>query len=734
MIKKAAKTILIVIIILILVIFYLSIIGVKTEKFNSEIKKNILKFDNKLNITLNEVTFLLNPYNFSINITTKNPQILLQDSKLDIKNIKSNISLKSLIKKKLLIDDLQISTSEIKLNDLILLIRTRQNTPQLQLLILNTIIKDGIITADINLNFDDNGKIKKDYKIEGFIKKTKLDVPNHLNVKDLNFSFNITKNKYSIRKVKATLNNIRVESSLIEIKEKKNLFLVSGKIRNKNKKLESEDIKLIFGNLANDLDLKKIEFSSTNNFSFSVNKKLRLNNLKVESIIDLNQLILTEKRINLDAYLPNIKKEIKFKDHKIKINYDKKKLTIKGKGEVFLSDKLDQLSYEIIKNNNNFLFNMQANIKNNLLTIEFLDYKKEEGIDSTFSINGSFKKNSHIDFKLLSLRIDENKILIKNLKLNKAFKVVDINSLNIYFKNNKNFLNEIDLRKKGPNYILEGDHFYGTKLINNIMNDDNESSSIFHKLNARIDIKIKKTYIDDINYLNNLVGHVNYKNNKINNLILESFFPNNKKINLIIDTNNEMETTTSLFTEYPKALIKRYDFIKGFEEGYLEFNSIKKDNKSKSILIIDNFKIKEVPVFAKLLSLASLQGIADILTGEGIRFTDFEMKFSNEKNHTEIEEMYAIGPSVSVLMDGYIDSKELVSLRGTLVPATTINRSIASIPLLGDLLIGKKTGEGVFGVSFKIKGPPKDLSTTVNPIKTLTPRFITRTLEKIKKN
>jgi len=31
-----------------------------------------------------------------------------------------------------------------------------------------------------------------------------------------------------------------------------------------------------------------------------------------------------------------------------------------------------------------------------------------------------------------------------------------------------------------------------------------------------------------------------------------------------------------------------------------------------------------------------------------------------------------------------------------------------------------------------MKGPPKDIKTTVNPIKTLTPRFITRTLEKIK--
>ena len=126
--------------------------------------------------------------------------------------------------------------------------------------------------------------------------------------------------------------------------------------------------------------------------------------------------------------------------------------------------------------------------------------------------------------------------------------------------------------------------------------------------------------------------------------------------------------------------------------------------------------------------------IRDSLTGEGIRFTDLEMNFSNQKGLTTIEEMYAIGPAVSILMNGYIQSKKLVSLRGTLVPATTINRSIASLPLLGKILIGDKTGEGVFGVSFKIKGPPKNLKTTVNPIKTLTPRFITRTLEKIKKN
>ena len=110
------------------------------------------------------------------------------------------------------------------------------------------------------------------------------------------------------------------------------------------------------------------------------------------------------------------------------------------------------------------------------------------------------------------------------------------------------------------------------------------------------------------------------------------------------------------------------------------------------------------------------------------------MVYSKKGSLITIDEIYAIGPAISIMMEGYVEGKKLISLRGTLVPASTINRTISSLPLIGDILIGKKVGEGVFGVSFKIKGPPKDLKTTVNPIKTLTPRFITRTLEKIKKN
>ena len=63
-----------------------------------------------------------------------------------------------------------------------------------------------------------------------------------------------------------------------------------------------------------------------------------------------------------------------------------------------------------------------------------------------------------------------------------------------------------------------------------------------------------------------------------------------------------------------------------------------------------------------------------------------------------------------------------------------INKFLSKIPVIGKIIIPKDVGEGLFGVSFKMKGMPGKMKTTINPIKTLTPRFITKALEKSKKS
>ena len=181
-------------------------------------------------------------------------------------------------------------------------------------------------------------------------------------------------------------------------------------------------------------------------------------------------------------------------------------------------------------------------------------------------------------------------------------------------------------------------------------------------------------------------------------------------------------------------MLSEYKFFRGLSGGVLIFSSVIEENLATSKLVIENFKIVNAPGVVKLLSLADFGGLADLAEGDGLSFEKLEIKMSKSEGLLKLEELYAVGPSISVLMEGYQDKNGLTSLRGTLVPAKNLNKLLSKIPLIGDIIIPKDVGEGLFGVSFKMKGPPGKIKTTINPIKTLTPRFITKALEKSKKN
>ena len=159
---------------------------------------------------------------------------------------------------------------------------------------------------------------------------------------------------------------------------------------------------------------------------------------------------------------------------------------------------------------------------------------------------------------------------------------------------------------------------------------------------------------------------------------------------------------------------------------------ISQENKSVSKLKIEDFKLVNAPGVIKLLSLADLGGLADLAEGDGLSFNVLEINMEKKDNFLKLNEILALGPSISVLMEGYQDQTGLTSLRGTLVPAKTLNKFISKIPVLGDIVIPKELGGGMFGISFKMKGPKGNIKTTINPIRTLTPRFIQKIIDKNK--
>ena len=458
--------------------------------------------------------------------------------------------------------------------------------------------------------------------------------------------------------------------------------------------------------------------------------------INLVSNIQLSELDIKNQEL-IKEYLPKTKDILNLKDHKIKLHYKDSNLLIKGLGKISLEKEFNKINYTLSKKDKKYNFETDLEINDTPIKIDFINFEKDKNLNSQLQINGNYTKKFGLDFKKINFFSKNNRIIINDLIIDETNKIVKVDKIDLDYFDNSDKKNKFTInRTKNNNYEVNGPLLNADSLITNLLKSKDDQQLDIFKENINIKLNFSEVYIDNDSIVKNLNGKLQITDNKIFKANISALFDDNKSFRFTINT-KAGEKITTLFSSKAKPLVKRYNFIKGFEDsedGYLDFYSLKKNGISNSKLIIDNFKVKEIPSLAKLLALASLQGIADLLTGEGIRFSDFEMNFTNKNNVMTIEELYAIGPAVSILIEGYIEEDNLISLRGTLVPATTINRSIASIPLIGDLLIGKKVGEGVFGVSFKVKGPPEKLETTVNPIKTLTPRFITRTLEKIKKN
>ena len=151
-----------------------------------------------------------------------------------------------------------------------------------------------------------------------------------------------------------------------------------------------------------------------------------------------------------------------------------------------------------------------------------------------------------------------------------------------------------------------------------------KSLEFFDNQTRHFKVKFDQNDIDKDHVINNLSGEIVLIGSKINALNLNSKFKENQKVSLSILTKNNEQVTT-FYSDIAKPFVKKFNFIKGFEEGKINFSSTKINNSSSSQLNIHDFKLKELPALTKLLTLASLQGIADILTGEGVRFMSLKL-------------------------------------------------------------------------------------------------------------
>ena len=712
-------------------IFYLSVFGIKTSKFNSIIISEIKKKEPNIELSLDEIKIKFDIKKFQVYLSTVEPKIIYQNIKIPIKEINLYTKIISVLKSKNEINRAIFSFENFNITD-IQKIAIRIKPSNFKNYLLNNLNNGEIEKIFIDIKLGENLKIE-DYKINGSVKKINVKVLNDLLIQDVSLNFITDKNLTLINSLNAKYEGISVSNGSISLKRDKQID-IEGKFDSQLKAKEGE-IKKLFTNLnLNFLEKNQlsIQGSLLHDFTLKIDENFKLIDYDYKSSGNISEAQLDLKENFKSNFLENQIKKISVSNTNLSITLNSKNTNLLKFDGFYnlggIENKKFKISHDL--NNKNPTYVIDLDLVDNIF-LEFLNYKSNYKNNSNIKSEINYK-NNNLTFNYIKFTEDKNLISINDLKLNSKNEIASILDLEVLTFNNNEENNNFKISFKEKIYII-GNKFDATYLLKQISSDSkaNPIKNFTKDVEIKINTSNTKSQVPLKNF--NLIGKI--INGKFEKFSAKGEFSKTEFIDISLKKNENNKKILEIYSDLPQVLLSDYKFFEGLKGGKLLYKMSFDDKVSVSKMTIENFKVIKAPALAKLLTLADLGGVSDLLSGEGMSFDILEINMKSENNVTNVEEILALGPSISVLMDGYIESKSgLISFSGTLVPAKTLNNLISKIPVIGNILIGDKIGEGIFGVSFKMKGLPGKIETTVNPIKTLTPRFITRALEKKKKD
>ena len=727
---KKIITILTFLVLIFLILIGLALIttGIETKRFNKLILNKINQIDNKINVKINSIKFKLDAKEFNLFLETSEPNIFYRNTSIPTKKIKVYVDFFSILKVNPKIKRVNILSKNLNIKDLrnINVVIKPSNLKSF----LKNNVKNGNLIIDLAFYLDANNSIKN-FIAKGEVTNFNSKIYDEIFLKDTRFEFFGDKSIILLKKINGEIDGISVEDGDIKLTISPEISIISNfnsNIKYQNS-LENKYSKLFkkFEKIGELVEIEAVSKSNLNinfdktykikDYNFSSRGEILKGSLKIEN--PLNVKILDEK---IDQF------SIINTDLKVNINSKSKNFSFSGKYSTGIGN---FLNYNIKGNTKKDLARYEINTEiDKKLDIKQINYFKKKNIISNLSLILEINKKK-LNFKKIEFIEKNNKIIVDDLLISKN-KILSFKKISTKTYKNGSVNNDF-LITEDKNIKIKGSKFDATNLPKTI-NTKNKNND-FSNFSKEIEIDLDNVIVPLSENLKNfkLIGYID-KGEFVKISAKGDFGKNNfLDISLKNDKNNKKKYL-EIYSDLTSPLLTEFKFFKGLSEGKLLYTSIINDKDFNSKLKIEDFKVTNAPGLIQLLSLADLGGLADLAKGEGLSFDSLEIEMSREKGFLKISEILALGPSVSVLMEGYRDQNGITSLRGTLVPAKNLNRLISKIPIIGDIVIPKDVGEGLFGISFKMKGPPGKIKTTINPIRTITPRFIQKIIDRKKKS
>ena len=711
-------------IILIITVTILSTVGIETKSFNNLVTQKINKTNTKISLELDYIKFKLDLREISLFLETKNPKIIYRNVNIPAENIKVYINFLSLINLKNEIEKISLVFNQININQIKKVSKTLK--PSNFKSFLDNRIKKGKLNSEIEIYLNSEN-ILDNFIARGSISDLEIEFPQNFKLKESSLNFFADKTDILFKNFKSKSDFIEISDGDLKMNLSSGISIESNfktKIKYDLKNDSKKDLFSDFKYFNNVIELKA---NLLNSLSINLDETYKLISYKFNNSGKITEATFDPKKTPGNELFKKNLGLLSLKNANIITNSKLKENSIKLEGKYSLN-KGNLLDFKL-KNSfkKDFLsLSLEAEY-DNLVEIDFINYKKRRDIVAIINLD-LVKQKENLNLKKIGFKESKNQISISGLNFEKG-KFSSLDKISIETRKDNKINNDF-LLSYGKQILINGTHFDARNIPKILSNQGNNK---FKNVNKEIEINLENINVPMSELIKDfkLIGKI--EKGKFVKISSKGDFGGSNFLDIKMNYDEKKNKRyLEVYSDVTKPLLTEYNFFKGLTGGKLLYTSIIDSNSSKSKLKIDNFKVINAPGMIKLLSLADLGGLADLAEGDGISFEVLEINMEKNKDILKLNEILALGPSLSVLMEGYQD-ENLTSLRGTLVPAKTLNKLISKIPVLGDIVIPKEVGEGLFGISFKMKGPPGKIKTTINPIRTVTPRFIQKILDRNKK-
>ena len=172
------------------------------------------------------------------------------------------------------------------------------------------------------------------------------------------------------------------------------------------------------------------------------------------------------------------------------------------------------------------------------------------------------------------------------------------------------------------------------------------------------------------------------------------------------------------------ALARFADLYSRMEGGNLDLALRTGGDSSAGAATITNFVLKDEPAFRQLVAAGQAQTPGVAVDPSAVRFQRMTATFERSPGILDINDAVIYNPNMGLTAEGRINfARSEIDVSGTFVPAYSVNSMLNKIPLFG-VLLGGGQNEGVFGISYRVRGPINAPQVSINPLSAIAPGIL----------